>query len=380
MTPRLRRIVFALFFVSGFSGLAYQMVWTRLAFAAFGIITPVLSVVLSVFMLGLAVGSWAGGRAIARLTSMTGASPLVFYAAAESVIGLGAVIVPNLFALGNRMLLTSGQTNSTIYLALSAMALTVALVPWCVAMGATFPFMMAFVRERAGAGTSFSFLYVANVLGAIAGTFLTAIVLIEMLGFRRTLWVAGAGNFTVAAVSLWLARQRPAVAIRPGEAPPRETRRSSAKAPSPARGRSRQAAVADRRPSVSFIKWVLFATGFVAMASEVVWTRDFTPVLKTQVYSFALIVFTYLAATLAGSVWYRRALRREAVTSVAWLMGALLVAIYLPILANDPRVVNSDWVYTIDLRSAVIVLASICPVCIVLGYLTPRLIDESSGG
>ena len=33
-----------------------------MAFASFGIITPVLSVVLSVFMLGLAVGSWAGGR------------------------------------------------------------------------------------------------------------------------------------------------------------------------------------------------------------------------------------------------------------------------------------------------------------------------------
>ncbi len=50
------------------------------------------------------------------------------------------------------------------------------------------------------------------------------------------------------------------------------------------------------RPSRGgFTKLVLFATGFCAMASEVVWTRDFTPVLKTQVYSFALIVLTYLA-------------------------------------------------------------------------------------
>ena len=60
----LRRRLFVLFFLSGFCGLVYQMVWTRLAFASFGIITPVLSVVISVFMLGLSLGAWAGGRII----------------------------------------------------------------------------------------------------------------------------------------------------------------------------------------------------------------------------------------------------------------------------------------------------------------------------
>ena len=62
MNPLTRRVLFFLFFFSGFASLVYQVVWTRMAFASFGIITPVLSVVLSVFMLGLAVGSWAGGR------------------------------------------------------------------------------------------------------------------------------------------------------------------------------------------------------------------------------------------------------------------------------------------------------------------------------
>jgi len=57
-----RRALFFLFFLSGFCGLVYQVVWTRMAFASFGIITPVLSVVLSVFMSGLSIGSWLGGR------------------------------------------------------------------------------------------------------------------------------------------------------------------------------------------------------------------------------------------------------------------------------------------------------------------------------
>ena len=73
-----RRVLFFLFFVSGFCSLVYQVVWTRLAFASFGIITPVLSVVLSVFMLGLAVGSWAGGRYISSLVKKTGLSAACF--------------------------------------------------------------------------------------------------------------------------------------------------------------------------------------------------------------------------------------------------------------------------------------------------------------
>ena len=44
-----RWILFVFFFVSGFCSLVYQVIWTRLAFASFGIITPVLSVVISVY-------------------------------------------------------------------------------------------------------------------------------------------------------------------------------------------------------------------------------------------------------------------------------------------------------------------------------------------
>src|SRR3979490_535232 len=94
-----RRTLTGLFFVSGFSSLVYQVVWTRLAFASFGITTPVLSVVLSVFMLGLGLGSWFGGRFIAGWVDQTGLSAVFFYAAAEGVIGLGAFAVPRLFGL-----------------------------------------------------------------------------------------------------------------------------------------------------------------------------------------------------------------------------------------------------------------------------------------
>jgi spermidine synthase len=294
----LRRLLFLLFFLSGFSSLAYQVIWTRMAFASFGIITPVLSVVISVFMLGLAVGSWAGGRWISGLTRKTGHSAVILYACAELLIGLGALVVPSLFTLGEEVLLAAGQTDSFSYLTLSAVVLAAAILPWCVCMGTTFPFMMAYIRERDRDNTqSFSYLYLANVLGAMSGTILTAIVLVEVFGFHNTLRIAAAGNFIIAGAGIWLGwKQRKS-------ADPETPREPDPAAPAdlPPAGQSQ----------ARLIRWILFSTGFCAMAMEVVWTREFTPVLKTLVYSFALIVFTYLGATFVGSLIYRRHRRRN---------------------------------------------------------------------
>src|SRR6516162_8166516 len=101
----MRRILFVLFFLSGFSGLVYQVVWTRIAFAHFGIILPVLSVIISVFMLGLSLGAWAAGRFIPVLRQRTGLSAAVFYSVTELVIGIGGLVVPFLFRKGEQILL-----------------------------------------------------------------------------------------------------------------------------------------------------------------------------------------------------------------------------------------------------------------------------------
>src|ERR1019366_2845143 len=101
------------------------------------------------------------------------------------------------------------------------------------------------------------------------------------------------------------------------------------------------AAVAEARPVGTpdeMIKWVLFSTGFVAMAMEVVWTRAFTPVLKTQVYSFAMIVFAYLGATFLGSWLYRRDLRGNRQMSKAALIAALAGVGLFPVVAKNPRI------------------------------------------
>jgi spermidine synthase len=360
-----RGVLFFLFFFSGFASLVYQVVWTRMAFASFGIITPVLSVVLSVFMLGLALGSWLGGRSIAALVKKSGLSAAAFYGGAELLIGLGAFAVPKLFAVSERVLLPAGQMDSSGYLFFSALALAVSIFPWCVCMGTTFPFMMSYVRELDARNTeSFSFLYLANVLGAMSGTFCTAVMFVENLGFHHTLWVAATANFTIAFISAclaWEQRQKN---------PPAEAGGKMVEAPAPA-----------AIPQARLVQVILFSTGFIAMAMEVVWSRAFAVVLKTQVYSFALIVFTYLGATFLGSLAYRRDLRRNQVSSKGMLFSGLALTVFLPVLANDPRlIVEQFWTENIDPVSALVLLGSICPFCALLGYLTPGLIDEYATG
>jgi spermidine synthase len=370
MTLPNRRRLYLLFFLSGFCSLVYQMVWTRLAFASFGIITPVLSVVISVFMLGLSIGAWVGGRVIPWLVRRTGLSAILFYGGAELIIGLGAFAVPGLFKQGEQILLTAGQTDSIAYLFFSALVLAVSILPWCVFMGATFPFMMAYVREEEPDNAdSFSYLYFANVLGAMMGTILAALVLVEVLGFRHTLAFAAAGNFAIAAMSLGIAWNKRGAVADPASTSPAPTMEARSAGGS----------------SSSLIPWILFSTGFCAMAMEVVWTRAFTPVLKTQVYSFALIVFVYLGATFVGSMLYRRDLAREARRSTAGLVSLLAVAAFLPIVAVDPRIVPAEWnismgTYIDSARAVALVLASIVPLCGVLGYLTPSLIDQYACG
>jgi len=366
-----RRLLFGLFFVSGFCSLVYQVVWTRLALAAFGIITPVLSVVISVFMLGLAIGSWAGGRWIAQWTKRTGFSAITFYAAAELIIGLGAFVVPTLFAAGELMLLSAGQIDSLRYLLLSAIVLALSVLPWCICMGATFPFMMAYVREWDDTDAkSFSYLYLPNVLGAVSGTLATALLFVEWLGFRHTLWFAAAGNFTIALISYSLGRKR----IRRASDSQVSDKVDSEGDPQPA------GSTAQTNPEARLIQWILFSTGFAAMAMEVVWVRSFAPVVKTQVYSFALVVASYLAATFLGSWFYRHQLRGRSRLSRPTLLALLCAAAFLPVIVNDARFLRANWGSDVDPLSMIFLLASIWPFCALLGYLTPSLVDEWARG
>jgi len=356
----LTTILALLFFLSGFSALLYQLVWLRLAFASFGIVTAVLSIVVSVFMLGLSVGSWVGGNLIGRLIRRTQRPAIEFYGLSECLIGLGAFVVPMLFDLGEQVLLSLGESDSLLYVIGSAAVLGISLLPWCFFMGTTFPFMMTFIKQTdLSPADGFSFLYAANVLGAIAGAATTAFILIEILGFCHTLWVAGIANFLIGAASLAIGR------FARGAWATNEEQSTSASGKG-VRIEPLNAAI-------------LFVTGFTSLAMEVVWTRAYTPILGTQVYAFALLLFVYLLATRMGSVLYRKHLRHSSPYSTPQLLALLSIAGFLPLAMNDPQITLK----ALQLPKSVlvvVVMLSLFPFCSMLGYLTPQLIDTVAQG
>lgn len=343
---RARRLLFVAFFISGFCGLLYQVVWLRLALAAFGVITPVLSTVLSLYMLGLGLGSQLPGLTILKRPPSRW-SPLLTYAIVEAAIGLWSLMVPYWFSATSNALLGSAERSSLDYFFRSALAIGASILPGCILMGTTFPLASAFIRgldeKEAGA---FSFLYVANVLGAACGVALTAMFIIELIGFHMTLRLGALLNVSVAIACALLSRQWTSATSTP--------------------------VVRDavhRWPPL-WTAAILFYTGFFSMASEVAWTRAFTPIVQTTIYAFAFLLAVYLVATMAGSSLYRHHLKNGAVLTIERLLFIVAITSFLPMAATDPRVHPGYWH----------LVAGVFPLCAAIGYLTPKLIDDFALG
>src|ERR1700687_5406884 len=97
------RVLCVLFFFSGFPALIYQLTWQRALFRIFGVNIESVTIVVTAFMLGLGLGSLAGGwlsqrrniplfPLLAAIELMTGAFGLaslrVFDSVGELTIGL----------------------------------------------------------------------------------------------------------------------------------------------------------------------------------------------------------------------------------------------------------------------------------------------------
>src|SRR5215472_2512327 len=108
---------FVFFFVSGFCGILYEIVWLRLAMAQFGVTNALVSIVLSMFMAGLGLGSWESGLLARRYGDRAGTLGLRLYALAELLIGISTLLVPLELRWGRALLegwgcLRPGRTTS----------------------------------------------------------------------------------------------------------------------------------------------------------------------------------------------------------------------------------------------------------------------------
>jgi predicted membrane-bound spermidine synthase len=354
------RWYFGLFVISGFCGLVYEVVWVRLAMASFGVTTALVSIVLSTFMAGLGLGSWAAGILTRRVLSGDGSRSLRIYALVELLIGISSLAVPFEFRFGRLLLLHAAGVaawQSLAYYVLAGLWVAVTLLPWCTCMGATFPLLMAVIRQtaRPSSERSFSYLYLANVAGAFLGTIMSAFILIELVGFQGTLYIAGVLNAVVASLAFRLS-------FRVDSSFSSQKPSFASAQPSKLYGLPRNAPL-----------FLLFTTGLISMGMEVLWIREFTPYLGNVVYTFAEILGVYLIATAKGSEDYRSCARRhnpgQSASTWTWLaLGAVV-----PMIAGNPSL-HLTGAFG-DLR-----LPTIVPFCAIMGFLTPLLVDTWSGG
>ena len=368
--PAPTRWFFLFFVVSGFCGLLYELVWLRLSMAAFGVTTAQVSIVLSIFMCGLGLGALVGGRLLARAGGSGLPRPLRLYAATELLIGLSALLVPRELELGRQLLQRVAIAHSPAYYLGTGAWMALTLLPWCTCMGATFPIAMAALRARADAADQrrFSYLYVANLAGAVAGATLP-LFLIEVLGFQHTLRLGALLNGSLAAAALALdawtsARQRSSSGV-------------TAAAPAAAPVTIGQPATGAHARSPSGLLLLLLLTGLTSMAMEVVWIRQLTPYLGTVVYAFGLILAVYLTATFVGARVYRSWAASGGNRRVGPLVWSVIgLCALIPVIAAAPSLGHSpspspSWRW---LR-----LLGIGPASALFGFVTPMLVDRWAG-
>ncbi|MDR3632839.1 MAG: fused MFS/spermidine synthase [Isosphaeraceae bacterium] len=280
-----------LFFLSGISGLLYEVVWLRMLTRLLGNTVYATSTVLAAYMGGLGIGSHLAGHVVDRA-----GRPLRLYAILELGIAVSAALslglvgwLPPIYqglyeAAGGYGIL---ETDARLVTALALL-----LVPTTL-MGATLPTLSAFaVRRPEPFAQSTGMLYALNTLGAVSGVLLAGFVLIGSVGESRTIAVGIALNVAVALGVVVLFRDSRVLLSKSvnGDWP-------------------RDAVPYDRHPLTEYsartrrvVLAAVTAGGSVALASEVVWGRMLLLYQGASVYAFSAMLAVLLAGMGLGSL------------------------------------------------------------------------------
>src|SRR5262245_48907380 len=198
-----RFVLYVLFFLSGVTGLVYEVIWVRLTGLVFGNTSHAISIVLGAFMAGLALGSWKLGQKADRT-----ANPLRLYGLLEVGIGLSAALVPLIFRGLDSFYWTIAPTVASIPggpgFVRFATSFVVLVTPTFL-MGGTLPVLTRFFTDRIEeVERKVGVLYALNTFGAAAGSLLAALVLIPGIGNTRTTLIIATVNVAIGLFAMWL--------------------------------------------------------------------------------------------------------------------------------------------------------------------------------
>lgn len=269
-------VICTIFFVSGFPALIYQLVWQRSLFAIYGINVESVTVVVTAFMLGLGLGSLAGG-AISRFKKLP---LLTVFGIVEVGIGAYGYFSLQIFDAVGHATLGAGVWLTGL------LTFCLVLVPTLL-MGATLPILVAHLVRRTGnVGRSVGLLYFVNTLGSAAACFAVALFLMREFGQQGVVTLAAIMNGIVAVAAFAAGMQGSAP-----EEPPASSVEGESDLP---RSRLLMAAA------------LVGATGFISLSYEIVWFRIFSFASGGSALAFALLLGSFLAGIAGGSLIARR--------------------------------------------------------------------------
>ena len=184
---------------SGFVTISTQIAWTRVLTMIIGSSTYAFSIVVALFLMGLAGGAWFVGR---KDRSAKLRSTILIVELITAIGLLFSLFVLNqipalLVNLGLRLQISSWAG----LLGLQIMSATLLILAPALLMGMVMPLVLVWASNQARAVNRVGRAYAVNTIGAIAGAFATGFVLIPKTSIRFTLLLAATGCVLVAALA-----------------------------------------------------------------------------------------------------------------------------------------------------------------------------------
>lgn len=273
-----------LFFLSGATGLIYELLWVRVLYQSFGSTTQSVTTVVAAYMGGLGLGAWALGRRADRTPR-----PAVLYGWLEIAIGIFGILSPLVLGLAHWVyigtagaLALGGGASVALRFGLAALVL---LIPTTL-MGGTLPVLTRALmgEDRGLLKPSLGRLYGLNTLGAMTGTALAGFLLIEFVGVRASLWATATLNLAIGVIAIRFGRRQEVVELS-------QPTGEDLHQPPPTSTALHNLALA-----------LLALTAFASLLNEIAWTRVLIMIVGGSTYAFTLILFVFLLGIGLGSI------------------------------------------------------------------------------
>jgi spermidine synthase len=314
LQKNLKIFLFLVFALSGFCGLIYESIWTHYIKLILGHAAYAQTLVLSIFMGGLAAGA-----ALTARTKRVLKNPLRTYAIVELIIGLLALAFHSVFVAAEVWLHQSliPMTNSVVLIEILRWLFAAALIlPQSILLGTTFPLIgTAIVRlDRQHSGSSLGMLYFSNSIGAAVGVLVSAFFLIGAVGLPGTILTAGLINLFLAIVAWSLSKQE-LKPIAPDAMPTTIANNESRFTP----------------------RWLLgiaLLTGLASFFYEIAWIRMLSLVLGSSMQAFEIMLSAFIFGIALGGLWIRN--RIEHTHNPALFLGKVQVIMGLFAVATLP--------------------------------------------